>query len=353
MTEKNKKQVAVEIITTEDSIVEITGSVAWEDLVAYKEKTLKHMQEHAEVDGFRKGKAPLEKVAETYGDMRILSEAAQTALSDLYSKIVIENELKIIGSPDIAITKLAENNPLEYKITTAVFPEITLGDYTSIAKKTNGTIEAAQVEEKEIEEAIEQIKKMNSHVVDPDHEHTEDCNHDNDKVELNDDFVKKLGDFKDVADFKEKLTENIRLQKEREAQAKTREVMMTELIEKSTFTVPELLVSSELDKMIAQMKDDVTRMGLEYNEYLKHMGKTEEELSNEWKPDAKKRAQSELLLKEIARTEEITPDEQKVNQQIQLMKEQYGDEVPEQNMRLYVESIFLNEAVLEFLEGIK
>jgi len=152
--------------------------------------------------------------------------------------------------------------------------------------------------------------------------------------ELNDEFVKTLGEFENVADFKEKLTENIKLQKEREAQAKSREVMMEQLIEKSSFDVPELLVTSELDKMIAQMKDDVMRMGLEYTEYLKHMGKTEEELSVEWKDDAKKRAQAELILKEIATQEDIKPEEEKVNQQVELLKEQYGQEVPEAYIKM-------------------
>jgi len=352
MAEKKtaKKTVDVSIEKLEGSIIEVTGSISWEELVSYKEKTLVHMAKHADVDGFRKGKAPIEKVEAEYGTMRILSESAQAALQDVYPKIVIENELRIIGSPDMAITKLAENNPLEYKITQAIFPEITLGDYKAISKSANKDIKEVVVEDKEVDEAIEQIKKMNAHTVAPDHEHTEDCDHSGDMPELNDEFVKTLGEFESVADFKEKLTENIKLQKEREAQAKSREVMMEQLIEKSTFDVPELLINSELDKMIAQMKDDVMRMGLEYTEYLKHMGKSEEELSKEWLPDAKKRAQSELILKEIAAKEELKPDEQKVSQQVELLKEQYGQEVPEANMKLYVESIFLNEAVLSWLE---
>lgn len=354
MTKETKeKQVQATIENVGNSTLEISGSLAWENLISYKEQTLKHLSKHAEIDGFRKGKAPIEKIEAEYGAMRILSESAQTALQDLYPRIVIENELKIIGAPDIAITKLAENNPLEYKITTAVFPDITLGDYVSAAKSANKHEATIEVTDKEVDEAIEQIRKMNAHTIDPEHEHTEDCDHSNEMPELDDEFVKTLGDFKDVADFKEKLTDNIKLQKEREEQAKNREAMMTNLIEDSTFEVPELLVTSELDKMIAQMKDDVMRMGLEYTEYLKHMGKSEEELSAEWKPDALKRAQAELILKEIAKQEEIKPDTEKVNQQIELLKEQYGQEVPEANMRLYVESIFLNEAVLAWLESQK
>lgn len=330
-----------------DSVIEITGSLPWEELLPHKEHTLQHLAEHAEVDGFRKGKAPLDKVEAEYGSMRILQEAAQTALQDVYPRIVIQEEIKVIGSPDIAITKLAEGNPLEYKITTAVFPEISLGDYQKIAKDA-GTVEEVAVEEKELEEAVERILQMNAHTVEEPAEGEEPQAPET--PELNDEFVKTLGDFENVDDFKEKLSLNIKDQKQREAQAKAREEMMEKLIETSEFDVPEILVHSELDKMVAQMKDDVMRMGLEFDKYLEHMGKTEDELKEEWKDDAKKRAQSELILKEIARVEDIKPDEQKVAQQIELLKDQYGDEVPEANMRLYVESIFLNEAVLNYLE---
>lgn len=340
------KTIDVTITKQDDSILEITGSIAWDKLVSFKEQALAEMTKHAEIDGFRKGKAPAAKVEEHYGAMPILQEAAQTALQDLYPRVVIENELRVIGSPDIAITKLAEGNDLEYKITTAVFPEIKLGDYKKIAKETKA-VEDVQVEDKEVEEAIEQVLKMNAHTVEPKEGEEPKTP---ETPELNDEFVKGLGEFKDVADFKEKLTQNIEEQKKREGQAKAREEMMGKLIEESQFDVPEILVESELDKMLAQMKDDVMRMGLEFEKYLEHMGKSEEELKDEWKGDAKKRAQSELILKEIARADDIKPDEQKVNQQIELIKEQYGNEVPEANIRLYVESIFLNEAVLNYLE---
>jgi len=337
-----KQTIKVDITTNDDSTVEITGSLPWETLVTYKEKALERAVKEVEVDGFRKGNAPKEKVEQHVGSMQLLSEAAQDLLGDTYSTIVIENEIKIIGAPDIAITKLAEDNPLEYKITTAVFPKITLGDYKKIASKSSQ--EEVTVEEKEIEESIEQILNMNAKTVAEGEEKSDE------KPELTDEFVKTLGEFKDVAEFKEKLQENIMMEKTRAAQAKAREDMMRQIIDTSEVQVPELLITSEQDKMVAQMKDDVMRMGLEYNEYLKHMGKTEEELKDGWKEDAELRAKSELILKEIASTEDIKPDDQKVNQQIEMIKEQYGDSVSEQNIRLYVESLFINEAVLVWLE---
>jgi len=234
---------------------------------------------------------------------------------------------------------------LSRKFTTATFPTIELADYKKIAAEKNKEEFKAEVTEEDTQASIDQILAMNPVESGEGEAPT--------KPELTDDFVKTLGEFENVDDFKVKLKENLLMQKEQEARAKRREAMMLELIEGSTFDIPELLITSEQDKMIAQMKDDVMRMGLEYNEYLKHMGKTEEELKEEWKGDAEKRAASELILKDIARAEELKPDAEKVAQQIEMIKEQYGASVPEENIRLYVESIFINESVLEWLEGQK
>ena len=92
--------------------------------------------------------------------------------------------------------------------------------------------------------------------------------------ELNDEFVKSLGPFKDVVDFKEKLRENIKLEKENSQKEKTRLKIMEAIIEESTLEVPELLIKIEVDKIIYRMESDVTQMGLKFEEYLKHLKKT-------------------------------------------------------------------------------
>merc|ERR1711879_63923 len=87
--------------------------------------------------------------------------------------------------------------------------------------------------------------------------------------EINDEFVKTWGDFKDVADFKAKIKENIGLEKKRNE-------IIEEIIDKSKVSLPQLLVNSELERMFGQFKSDVERAGLTYENYLKEVKKTEE-----------------------------------------------------------------------------
>ena len=52
----------------------------------------------------------------------------------------------------------------------------------------------------------------------------------------------------------------------------------------------------ELDKILFKMESDVTRMGIKFEDYLKHMKKTKEELQKEFKGEAEKRAKLALIL---------------------------------------------------------
>ena len=55
------------------------------------------------------------------------------------------------------------------------------------------------------------------------------------------------------------------------------------------------------------MEHQISQMGLNFDDYLKHLKKTREEMSAGWDEDAKKRVGFSLIISEIARIEKITP----------------------------------------------
>ncbi|MFW0871345.1 MAG: trigger factor [Patescibacteria group bacterium] len=343
----------IKIEKKEQSTLEISGSIAWDNLSSYYKKELERLSKQVEIDGFRKGTAPQEIVEKELGEMRIMQEAAQSALGDAYPSIVLQEKLAIIGYPQIQITKLARGDDLEFKITTAIMPELRLGDYKAIAASKNTEELTAQVTDEEFNQSVEQLRTMYAHSAegavdtgkgDPDSMP--------DVPELSDEFVQKIGNYSDVEDFKTRFREELRDRKLQDARAKRREEIINEIVSQSQFDLPEVLVESEKDKMLAHIKDDITRMGLEYSAWLEHSGKSEEDMRGEMHPDAEARARADIVLKEIARLENISPDEEKVKSQISAIKEVHKD-VSEEQIRAYVENIYLNEAVLVFLEGQK
>ncbi len=167
--------------------------------------------------------------------------------------------------------------------------------------------------------------------------------------EFNDSFVQVLGPFKDVADFKIKLKENIKLEKENQQKEKTRLKIIEGIIDESEIELPEILVEIELDKILYRMESDITQMGLKFEDYLKHLNKKVEDLRKEFRIDAEKKAKLGLILNEIAKIEKIIADEEQITKETALILEHYKDADPER-ARLHAENVLTNEKIFQFLE---
>lgn len=357
MKEASKEYNDILIKKLEHSEIEITGSINADVFEATRKDALKHINNEVNIPGFRKGNVPENVLIQKVGEMPILEEMAELTLGKIYPKIIANEKIETIGRPEIQITKLAKNNPLEFKARTAVLPEVELPDYKKIAAEVNNQKEEKiSVDEKEIEEAIKKIRL--SKVDHSAHDHSSISKEEHDKQaekempELTDEFVKTLGDFKDVADFKEKVKESLELDKKQKAKEKKRLLIAENIISKTKIDLPKVIIESELDKMAAQFTDDISRMGINPEDYLKHIKKTPEDLRKEWRGDAEKKATFQLILNKISLDEKITPDMDRVEKEVSHILEHYKSADPER-ARIYAASLLTNEKVFEFLESQK
>lgn len=335
------------------SQVELSGEITAEQFATYRAKALEIIGKDVELDGFRKGKVPTSVLESKVQPSAILEEMAELAMSEAYTKILEENKIDAIGRPEIMITKLAQDNPLGFKITTAVMPEVKLGDYKKAAKENKMEV-AGEVTDKEVEDAILEVRRMRQHNEfhknDKPGEHApHDALKDEDLPELNNEYVQGFGPFKTVDEFKAKMKENIGLEKAQQAQSKSRAQLVEELVKTSEIDVPQVIIDSEIDKTIYKVKTDIEQAGMKYEDYLKHLNKTEDDIKREIASDAEKRAKLELILHAISVKENLKPDEKEVETQVGHLVEHYKGADPIR-ARVYIESIMTNELVFKFLE---
>lgn len=368
------------------SLVVITGELPFEELEKHRAHAVLEIAKDVHVDGFRKGHVPENILIRTVGEMAILNEMAERALSHVYPEIVAHHTLDVIGYPQISITKLAKDNPLGFTITVAVVPDITLPDYLHIAKDINTEKESKEVTEEELTTQINDILRQKiayerlqgkaGHQIDTtEHIHDETCTHDahvhtencvHDEVaeiseteqkeialpELTDEYVATLGkpgQFMNVDDFKNKIREHLTLEKERDLNSRHRAKITDSIVEKAVLELPQILIDAEINQMFAQMEEDLHRAQLKMEDYLVHIKKTKEELINDWTPNAEKRAKLQLVLNEIAKKENIVPDPSMIDHEVSGLLKQYKD-ADEKRVRVYITSVLTNEEVLKRLE---
>ncbi len=346
-------QIKTELKKLEKSQVEITGEIATADFATYEKKALKHLGEHIEIDGFRKGHIPENILLARIPEINILEEMAEIALAEAYPEIIEEHKIDAIGRPEISITKIAKGNPLGFKIITGVIPEVNLPDYKKIAH-TAEKLEEVKVEEEDMEKTMLEIRRMRAQKEMPPEEGAEK-KEGREKTEaelppLDDAFVQTLGSFNTVEDFKTKLRENIKLEKENQAREKRRIKIVEDIISGSKIDMPKVLIDSELDKMLYRLKTDIENIGFSFEEYLKQIKKTEEEIRKEWEPEAEKRSKLQLIIQKISEAENIKPDEKDVEHELSHLLEHYKD-ADKTRARIYVESTLVTENVFKFLES--
>lgn len=327
------------------SVIEISIEISNEGILEFWPKAVKAIGENAKIDGFRPGHIPEKILVEKVGDLTILEEAASLAIEDAYPKVITEQALKVIGHPKIMITKIAKGAPVEAMIRVGVLPDIKLPDYAKIAAKIKQE-KVEEVTDEDFNKVIEELKAHRFHEENG-HDHTD---HDHSNVVIDDEFVKKLGNFKDMADFKEKVKDNLKKEKEYKAREKARIEILEAIHKDSKIDVPEMLIENELERMMGEFGHRLAQMGKTLEEYKKDTGKTDEQIKEEWKEKAKERSQNELILLEIARIEKLTPKTEDVENETKHMLEQYPG-TPRERIEGFVEEMLTKEEVFKFLES--
>ncbi len=356
----------------EGSQVKITGEIPYSELLEERAGAIKALGKNVKIDGFRAGKVPEAVLVKTIGEMAILAEMAERAIAHMYPHILEEHDIDAIGYPQISITKIAPENPLGFTATVAVLPTITLPDYKALAKTVNAGKESTEVTDADVDKQINDILRQkaayerlqkkaaakaestdSSEVIEEPLETETDLA----KLpipELTDEVVATLGQpgqFSTVEDFKTKIREHLAIEKKQMIESAHRAKITDAIIEATVMDLPQVLIDSELNQMFAQMNEDLERSNLKMDDYLKHINKTQDDLKKEWTPAADKRAKLQLVLNEIAKKEDVKPDQTQLDAQVAQLLEQYKD-ADKHRVEIYVASVMTNEAVMKMLESL-
>ena len=348
------------VIVTEKpgSEIEIIGDIPTDVAHEYRIKAMKKVQKTLELPGFRKGHVPDEIVLANVGESALMQETAEQAISEAYAGIVEEKKLDVVGRPAVTITKLAPGNPIGFKITTAVYPAIKLPNYKKLAEtevKKHEDPDSVSVTDEELGAELERLRGILAQAEavggEGDSEgDTEKAPQEQKLPDLDDAFAQKLGAFKDLADLKEKISTGLTMEKKQKAYEKRRLAIADAIIAQADVVVPTVFIEGEVSQMVASFEERVVRAGMTMEAYLAQVNKTLEELRKEWRPDAEKRAKLQLIFNEIAQKENLTPNAEKLEREVNHIKEHYPD-AHEHSIRVYVAAQMTNDLVFRFLEG--
>ena len=113
------------------------------------------------VQGFRKGKAPRMVIEGMYGKEVFYDDATDELAPAAFEYAVNQEGLRNVGQPAVTKVDVSEEKVLTLSFLTAVWPEVTLGEYKGLeAPKAS-----AEVTEAQVDDEMEKIRKRNARIV--------------------------------------------------------------------------------------------------------------------------------------------------------------------------------------------
>jgi trigger factor len=133
----------------------ITVEVPFEELKPSLDAAYQAIAKQINVPGFRRGKVPPAVIDRQVGRGPILDEAINDALPKLYVRALQDNDLEPLAQPEIDITRLDDNESLEFVAEVDVKPEITLPTYEGLEAQ----VDDVEVSDDDVEEQLQALRE--------------------------------------------------------------------------------------------------------------------------------------------------------------------------------------------------
>jgi len=139
--------------------------------------------------------------------------------------------------------------------------------------------------------------------------------------EANDEFAKSVGDgHVDLKELKKSIKEELQQELNRQHAVEFENAAVTQLVEKSEITVPELLIEHELEHIMNERRQSLSKMNVELKDFLSYSGKTEEEFKEELRQDSTERLKRTYILQSFIDKENLEIDEAQVKLRLDQLK---------------------------------
>jgi trigger factor len=135
--------------------VRMAIEVPWGDLDHAFGEVYKELGKQVRVPGFRPGKVPNRVLDQRIGRPVVLEQVVQHAIPEIYSEVVRENQVRVLGQPDVEVTRLDDNDTLAFTAEVDVAPQLQLPSLDELAV----TVDDVEVTDEEIDQQISVMRE--------------------------------------------------------------------------------------------------------------------------------------------------------------------------------------------------
>ena len=134
--------------------VKLSIEVPFAELAPHIDGAYKSLSEKINIPGFRKGKVPSAMIDQRVGRAAVLDEAINAALPTFYSQAAKDNDVLVIGRPNVEITELVDNEKFSFTVEVDIRPDIKLPNFSEIKIE----VDDVKVTDADIDEQVESLR---------------------------------------------------------------------------------------------------------------------------------------------------------------------------------------------------
>lgn len=286
---KKSKKAGPEITRKDDGAIVITYKIPFKEIKEKRDKVAEELGKDVEVPGFRKGKAPANKVVDQIPEHTLIEQTLGRILPQMVGKTIKNEDIKPAMYPKFDLVSAEEGEDWVVRATTCEMPKVELGDYK---KKIKGTARAKSL------------------------------------------WTPDKGSDKD---------------KKGPSQQEKEQAAIQALIEAVDIKIPEVLIRQEVDVRLSRLLDRIQNLGLSLESYLSSIGKNAEELRGEYSNQAKDAITLELALEKIAQEEGVKIEKEDVDKMIEASSgdKELSKKLDTPQQRQQIEAVLRKRAALQ------
>lgn len=144
--------------------------------------------------------------------------------------------------------------------------------------------------------------------------------------ELDEEFLKQLGDYKDIDDFKNSIKEKLVEQKKNFRKAKIVEEILNHIMDNMKAKIPDIMVTRRLKQINEEIDENLKKQNMTRESYIKAVNITEDNFNQQIRERALKEVKEYLIFKALEKAEKknIEPAESDINEEKENILKSYN-----------------------------
>ena len=143
-----------DVTTLSPTRVRLDIEVPFAELDSHIADAYKAISKQVNIPGFRKGKFPTTLIDQRFGRAYVLEEAINKSIPVFYAQAARENEVRVVGRPEVDLTELNEGNFIKFTVEVDIRPDVVLPDFS----KLKVTVDDSVATDAEIDEQVDGLR---------------------------------------------------------------------------------------------------------------------------------------------------------------------------------------------------